>query len=77
MCLGLALLLRIISVANMCKRSRGPLVRFVFKRQLKGKFKLYEAINITKPGWKMKKEFDDDDDVYDRSLKKRRAAKQR
>lgn len=47
--LGLALLLRIISVANMSKRSRGPLVRFVFKRQLKGKFKLHEGINITKP----------------------------
>lgn len=49
----MTLLLRIISVANICKRSCGPLVRFVFKRQLKGKFKIYyEDINITKPYWK-------------------------
>lgn len=50
-CLGVVLLLRIISVANMCKRSRGPLVRFVYKRQLRGKFKIfYQDINIMKPG---------------------------
>lgn len=29
MCLGLILILRVISVANLSKRSSGPLVRFV------------------------------------------------
>lgn len=31
--LGLVLMLRVVSVANMCKRPYGPLVRFVWKRK--------------------------------------------